>query len=173
MNPTSLFDTTTGASNIFRWFGLKTLQVPDGYFAGMARSRLPNRLRPRLADANRRALKHRAAPSQFSQPEPSNHRNEKKGIISANAFTVTDFNGPKNDGLEQMVWRAAKAERITIVAVAAPMAADTVFITVKQELPATFREHIADLAKNDGFEVRFAMISEAQSIIRCSETPSV
>lgn len=72
---------------------------------------------------------------------------------------MTDFSGPKNDGLEQMVWRAAKAERVPIVAVAAPMAADTVFITVKQELPASFREHVADLAKYDGFEVRFAMVS--------------
>ncbi len=85
---------------------------------------------------------------------------------------MTDFSGPKNDGLEQMVWRAAKAERVTIVAVAAPMAADTVFITVKQELPASFREHVADLAKNDGFEVRFAMVTEAQSVFRCSEMPS-
>ncbi len=86
---------------------------------------------------------------------------------------MTDFSGPKNDGLEQMVWRAAKAERVTIVAVAAPMVADTVFITVKQELPASFREHVADLAKNDGFEVRFAMVGEAQSVIRCTEMPSV
>ncbi len=86
---------------------------------------------------------------------------------------MTDFSGPKNEGLEQMVWRAAKAEGVNVVAVAAPMVADTVFITVRQELPATFREHIADLAKNDGFEVQFAMVSEAQSVNRCSETPSV
>ncbi len=86
---------------------------------------------------------------------------------------MTDFTGPKNDGLEQMVWRAAKAERVSLVAVAAPMAANTVFITVRHELPVTFREHIADLAKNDGFEVRFAMILETQPVVGCSETPSL
>ncbi len=85
---------------------------------------------------------------------------------------MTDFSGPKNDGLEQMVWRAAKAERVSIVAVAAPMAADTVFITVKQESPATFREHVADLAKTAGFEVRFAMVSDSQSGIIAAKCPS-
>ncbi len=74
---------------------------------------------------------------------------------------MTDFSGPKNDGLEQMVWRAAKAEGLYLVAVAAPLAAETVFITIARELPVTLREHITDLANNDGFEVRFTAVGEA------------